>query len=366
MKRIGILTMHRVINYGSFLQAYALKKLVANIINCDISFIDIKPGITLYENDNTFAKKLSRLMQYFLQGKIFQMYKARQYNLQISNQFRKSFYPLLGRIDSPDSDTYDCIIIGSDEVFHCCQRTPWGFTTQLYGDIANAKKIISYAASFGGTNLIDIRKLGLEGKITNSLKKMSAISVRDSNSFEIIKQLTQKNAVLNLDPVLIYGYSEEIKNSKDFETKDKFLLVYSYNGRISDKKEISEIKKFAHNNKLKIYTIFCKYDWADKCIIPDTPFDLLKVFQKAEYVVSDTFHGTIFSIITHKKFGTFIRGSSVHKLGFLLKELNLEDHSISDLSELENILKRDIDYQGVEIILNRERIKAREYLEMNI
>lgn len=365
-KKIGILSMHRVVNYGSFLQAYALKKIIENLCECEVFFVDIKKGVSLYPKDSNKIIKLLRILKYLFTGQFIKKLRIKNYNFYLKNQFENEFFKLLGQIDGSDSSFYDCVVIGSDEVFNCCQRSEWGFTTQLYGDIPNAKKIISYAASFGRTEFSDLEKFGLKISIADNLRKLSAISVRDENSYNIVKELINIDPEKNLDPVLIYGYQNEINSCKEFNVNENFLLVYSYNGRISSTKEINTIKKFAIKNNLKIYTIFCTYSWADKCVLPETPFDVLKVFQKAAYVLSDTFHGTIFSIITHRKFGTLVRSSASNKINSLLNVLKLDNHIISDLNRFEEILVQNINYQDVEQILCKERVKTEKYLRNNI
>lgn len=363
--KIGILSMHRVVNYGSFLQAYALKKIIQNLVDCEIEFIDIKKGKSLYRNNK--LKKISRLIKYIFTGELVNKLYYKEFNNKLENQFKNNFYSLLGKIVSPDNEEkFDLVVIGSDEVFHCCQNTSWGFTTQLYGNISNAKKIISYAGSFGATKIEDIYKFSLRKQISDSLRNLYSISVRDENSKTIVEKLTGRTPELHLDPVLIYGYKAELKQFPEFKCTEKFLLVYSYNGRIIDKKEINAIKEFARNRNLKIYTVFCKYKWADKSIMPDTPFDVLKVFDKAVYVVSDTFHGTIFSIITHRKFCTLVRDTSVNKMTTLLKMVGLQNHIVKNCKELDSILMNDIDYDLVEKKLDIERENTNEYFKKNL
>lgn len=364
--RIGILTMHRVVNYGSFLQAFALKQLVKEIVQddgCEIEFIDIRKGVPLYKN--SIIKKFGIYCSYIISGKFLEKVRQREFSKGLCKQFERDFYPMLGKISSPDSQEYDIAIIGSDEVFHCCQNTTWGFTKQLYGDIPNANKIFSYAASFGATKLDELYKFSLEEEISNSLNELSSISVRDKNSKRIVETLTNRQALMHFDPVLIYGYKKEIENLSDFKSDEDFIIVYSYNGRINSNMEISAIKEFAKKHKVKIYTIFCCYSWADRTVIPETPASVLKIFQKAKYIITDTFHGTIFSIITHKKFCVFSRNTNIEKLTSLLEPLNLANrivNSPANISCMEMVAIQDIDYEEIETILENERIRTREFL----
>ena len=92
----------------------------------------------------------------------------------------------------------------------------------------------------------------------------------------------------------------------------------------------------------------------------------MKIISNAEFVVSDTFHGTIFSIITHKKFATLMRNSATNKITSMLEKLDLKNHIVSEGNSLEDILSRDINYKQVEGILNTERERAYQYLKRNL
>ena len=364
--KIGILSMQKVVNYGSFLQAYGLREIIKDVTGeKEIVFIDIKKGYRLKSNKgfNLYIKRIRGVIKAIFKGLLFEKIKDTKYLNTLSEQFDKHFFPILG-IDKPcfGDDIFDCVVIGSDEVFHCCQNAEWGFTTQLLGNIENTKDVVSYAASFGTTTYNQINKNGIKNAVVESLSKLKYISVRDFNSFNNIELLLNKKPSINLDPVLLFDFSKEIERSSDFFSDDDFLIVYSYTGRITDKKEIDSIKKIARDKKLKIYTIFCRYKWADKVIFPESPFQMLKIFRMAKYVISDTFHGSIFSIITHSKFCTLIRKTNQEKMESMLSMLGLSDRAIYNSSDIENVLEHDIDFKKVDLIREKEYQKSFEYL----
>ena len=99
---------------------------------------------------------------------------------------------------------------------------------------------------------------------------------------------------------------------------------------------------------------------------------MLGYFSEAKYIITDTFHGSIFSIINHKKFVSIIRKSTeqssgnAQKLGFLLKQLNLEDRLIDSMEDLSEKLVNDIDYEKVDKIREEEREKTLNYLKEHL
>ncbi len=363
--KISILSMQKVVNYGSFMQAYALKAIIEAISSEKVLFIDIENGKKIVQY--TQKNKIKSILISIKNGLFFEKVRDKIYLKKLGTQFNNYFFNILDLKDENNDYNFDLTVIGSDEVFHCCQNTSWGFTKQLFGDVKNASQVISYAGSFGATTSELIEKYGLSFEIAESLKKLKGISVRDNNSYEIIKKLIpQANVERNLDPVLLYDFSNKVSETSDIFPKEKYLVVYSYTGRISNSDEIKAIKEFAKSKRLKIYTIFCRYKWADKTIIPENPFQLLRWFSKAEYVVSDTFHGTIFSIITHKKFCTLVRESNHEKLSSLLDSFNLKDRMIFNSNEISKKIDNSIDYNFIDEIRKKELEKTRNYLKAYI
>ena len=358
--------MQKVINYGSFLQAYGLRKLIKSINNVEIDFIDIIPGRILETNRVARIEKIKNIFIAVTKGIFFEKIKNRIFIQKLRKQFQNDFFPFLNLNSENNKKYFSSVVIGSDEVFHCTQNASWGFSTHLLGDVKNSQNVFSYAASFGATTYDDIRNTGVLNEVKENLSKLNAISVRDSNSKLIIEKILGKSPELHLDPVLISDFEEEINLSKNIYFDEKFLIVYSYSGRIKDKKEIANIKRFAEKNNLKIYTIFCQYKWADKKLIPETPFQLLKIFRMAEYVISDTFHGSIFSIISHKKFCTLVRESNKEKMTSLLERFGLEKHAVFNSDDLEDKISMNIDYEHIDEIRNFERNRSLVYLRNNL
>lgn len=356
-KIVGILSMQRVLNYGSFLQAYALRELLQYTETDEVYFVDIEQGRQLpgYEPKKKITR-IAKVFKLFFTGSVCVKIRDIKFQEQLRTSIARSM-SILG-LDKQSHKRFDVVIIGSDEVFNCCQVSSWGYTTQLYGNVPGAKKVISYAGSFGHTTYEQLVDLGLDREIGETMKTMAAISVRDKNSFEIVEKTTGIKPEIHLDPVLIYGYEKEIA-SRRVSYPEKYMVVYSYQGRIDDQNEIKEIVSFARSERLKVISIFCRYDWCDEAVIPDTPFDVLAWFKGAEYIVTDTFHGTIFSVITHRPFCVFIRESNCQKLGFLLEKLGLRERGNRCIS---SIMKHPIDYSLVEEILRQERVRTCEYL----
>lgn len=369
-KIAGILSMQRVLNYGSFLQAYALKQLLLKNGADEVYFLDIEQGRLLPKymfSKISVTAKIKRAIVLFLNGQILSKLKDRIFSKKLTTSIGKQIRLL--DLDKPAPSHFDIVFIGSDEVFNCCQPAPWGYTLQLYGAIPMADKVVSYAGSFGHTTYEQLLEENLSEEIGRTMKEnLSSISVRDQNSYDIVERLTGIKPEIHLDPVLIYGYKDDIVSNDESMSQKQYMIVYSYRGRISDKREIREIVSFAKSNRLRLISIFCRYDWCDEAIVPKTPFDVLRWFKGANYIVTDTFHGTIFSIITHRPFCALLRETNKQKLGSLLEQLSLGGQRITskEIGSIKSVLCNHIDYENVETILQLEREKAVYYIKSQL
>lgn len=355
---IGILSMQEVKNYGSFLQAFSLKKNI-EALGHDVDFINIIPGRQLADYRQPKLAKVQKLMTRFWGWDL-----AKRFNTiyKFQEQFAKEFLPYLGVKKGYDESHHDIVVIGSDEVFNFAQQTWFGFSPQLFGHGLNADKVITYAASFGATTVDKMEHLGLKDEVSRYLKDLNKISVRDQNSFDVVKSLTGISPLINVDPVLIYDYSKYVPEERH---ERDYIIIYSYPGRINDKNEINAIKEFAKKKGLRLLSIGHYFPWCDEVVVP-TPFEVLSYFRDAAYIITDTFHGSVFSIKYNKLFATIVRSMNNNKLTFLLHQFGLENRIVSDLSKLSIVEQTPIDYVPVNAKIETEKEKAIAYLKENI
>lgn len=356
--------MQKVLNYGSFLQAYALKQLLLQAGADEVYFIDIEKGHALpgfERKSQSLCEKMNQIWNVAMAGELFKYMRDKKFYNRFNKTMKNSLSIL--ELDKKTPKVFDLVVIGSDEVFNCCQGSPWGYTLQLFGRVDNAKHVISYAGSFGHTTYEQLVNLKIDKEIGDTMKTMSVISVRDLNSYSIVEKITGLQPKIHLDPVLIHGYRKEIEESKTHYLK-KYVIVYSYQGRINDKNEVREIVNFAKKHNLELISIFCRYDWCDRVVVPETPFGILGWFKGAEYVITDTFHGTIFSIITERNFVTLIRTTNEEKISSLLHQLHLDKRCIDiNKEELSSKLVVRPDWDVVHNVLENERCRSRLYLK---
>lgn len=372
MKKVGIMSMQRIANYGSFLQAYALKQLMEEV-GCNVEFVDYHVGAPVITENADSKNKVVRKIEKGLETFQYRAPLAHKLSfIRYKQSFAQKYMPLLGITDEMNyNPTVDCLVIGSDEVFNCIQKNSnVGYSPELFGKNNHAKKLITYAASFGNTTLIKLEKYKKANEVGALLKKFDAISVRDTNSGTIVEQLTGKEPVYNLDPVLTYDYMNCCDKIPRVQTNEKYLILYAYAGRISND-EADWIAAYAKKKNLKVYAIGGIQKCADR-FVDCSPFEVLAYFRNAEEVITDTFHGSIFSVITHRSFATLIRKSvgnsygNEEKLSDLLNRLGLTERMTTKVEETEHINQQPIDYEKVDDVLQKQREIAKAYLCQSI
>lgn len=356
--KVGILSMQQITNYGSFLQAYGLKSILEGLGH-DVEFINIIPGEQLPQyRISKFHKVRLMLMRLKVKHPLRQL----KFTLKLHRRFETEFKPELGVKDGKSETHFDAVVIGSDEVFNVAQTTWFGFSTQLFGEGLNSDKVISYAGCFGATTIDKLKELGIYHRVGELMSRMDAISVRDKNSVDIVTTLTTITPNLNVDPVIAYGFDNEVRLPN---IKDEYLLVYTYPGRMNNPKEVKAITDYAKKKNLKIIAIANYFDWVDEVVTPH-PFEVLGYFRKARCIVTDTFHGAVMSLKFNKPFGTIIREMNNNKLTFLLQQFGLESTVVKTGQSLDSILNNKIDYTHTNSIINQERAKAISYLKSNL
>lgn len=361
MKKIGIMSMQRIVNYGSFMQAYSLKRVIESL-GYSVEFVDYQ-----YEGSLKSVSKTSFLSKIKRNLDVIEYFGVKRNQRKMNNNYALSIKKYLN-ID--EKKNYKCnkidqLVIGSDEVFNCLQGYPVGYSKELFGKNYESIPVISYAASFGSATFEAIQLNGIDTEIAELLSKFKSISVRDENSCNIIQKLIDNSPEVNMDPVIIKDLSKDMKEV-DIKIKN-YILIYAYPRRLT-KEESRYIKKIAKEYNKKIVTIGGYQKIADYNLVVD-PFEIFAYFKKADFVITDTFHGTIFSIKTHTQFGTIIRNGKEgnnNKLYDLLKRLQLTNRIINKMEDTNKLLNTTIDYQNTDEIINKEIEKTMNYLEKNL
>lgn len=352
--KIGILTYYGVHNHGALLQANALRQVLLHMGHtCGFLSFERDYSNIPAEQANKYKMGLGSILfygKYLLDKGINNIW----YNIQKKktlDQFRRLNIPMIGNYQVFNGDV---IVIGSDEVF----SLEIGVNSFLYGNGLPVKHALSYAGCFGPTTYKEVVKQNQKDMICHGLHQLDAVSVRDENSLETVKEVADIDATLVCDPVILYGYKKEM-NSFIPPEKD-YILVYSYDKNMNNPEEYIYIKDYAKKHHLKIFSVGYYHSWCKSVNV--SPIELLGWVKHASLVVTDTFHGSVLSIICSTPVIVKLRGNQ-NKLRFLLSEYGLLNRVMSDFSELEQVTKQEIDFSVVNQVVEERRQASMQFLE---
>ena len=340
--KIGIITVHDSANFGSFLQAYAFKETLVKMGH-DVYFIKTRNRKDTFK---VFVKKSRHIKKV-----IFNLRKYSKFIKEI-NKFKEI------EIDNLDENSLDVLIIGSDELWNV--NTPVFRKECFYGINIPVKKKIAYAISSGNASYSDISKYP---NLINGIKKLDEIFIRDDLTKHNIKKITGKECDFTCDPTFLVDI-KYLQKEYNVPIKDKYILIYSYE---FNNKQKEFIIKFASKYNLKVVSAGLYNDWCDMNI-NCTPLEFSDIIRKSGYVITTTFHGTIFSILNKKEFITF-EGSN--KVKDVLNRTGLNDRLFNidrTFCEFEKILTEKLDSSEInkKILALREKSLKKLEKELNI
>ena len=350
MKKVGIITMHKVVNYGSALQAYALQRVIEKL-GYDCEIIDyIYPNayhlsqyakIPFWKSWILFVIQLLYGFPQKKRIKLFEAFYSRF--LKLSPTCYKSREQLQN-----NPPHYDIYVTGSDQVWN--PKSIMEDTNFMLSFVSGREaKKISYAASFA-TDVIPDKYREIYRKC---LDEYSAISVREWNGVNIIQSLVGKNAELVLDPTLLLKSNDYdvIAQESIIHMDEPYLLAYLLGYKFNPHPYVDYMVKYLHRKtgyKVVLLNVADTRMW----FTPDSvrlrkvgPSEFVYLFKHASLVVTTSFHGTAFSVIYNKPFYALVQSNSQDdRISSLLKLLGLEERLVymgQSLNELQGSLEYD-------------------------
>ena len=382
MKKVGIVSCYFKNNYGSMLQAYATKKILDNneipneTINID-SNIDFKKGKTKYYKSQIFNFK-------FIKAK-FGMIKLKvdkKINKELGKniakrtdkykEFKKEFNLSMACTNYKDlaemtKTKYTDVIVGSDQLWLPVNVVADYYTLNWVPEDINK---ISYATSFGFSSV----PKKYNEKYSNFLKRINHLSVREQSGVEIIKNVAGIDAKLVSDPTILLTKSEwEKEATTERIIKEKYILCYFLGNNIEHRKFAERLKQ---ETGCKIVSLnhadeYVKYSdkFCDYAPYNIGPREWINLVKNADYVCTDSFHGTVFSILFNKIFFDFRRHSNKSKVSTnsridsLLNVAGINTERIlTGKEDVADVLKYKIDYETVNRNMDKFREESKKWL----
>jgi hypothetical protein len=314
--RIGVLTFHRCINYGSYWQARCLAEALSRF-GCEVHIMDycsarrdraewkcaLNPvsGAPLAQNDRPLYRlKLEKFMEAI------------------------AALPLLPpfALDAPASaPPCDTIVVGSDEVWN--RDHPWyGRCGAFFGEGLRANRLVSYAATFGCQS-------GDDHPHIERLRDFDAISVRDQNSRSIILRTLGLDVEEVLDPCLL-SPPELPRMAPTGGPSKPYLLVYGHSFSEPFSRNVAE---WARRQRLCTVSIGYRNDWTNEQWITAGPLEFAHAIKHAEAIATNFFHGCVFSLNERKRFVCESFPYRYAKIQNLIASLGADGHLVTCRSE---------------------------------
>ncbi|VWX54708.1 polysaccharide pyruvyl transferase family protein [Novosphingobium sp. 9U] len=347
--KIGVLTFHRCINYGSYWQARSLVEGLA-ARGHDVVLLDYAdPQTDRIEWRCAMQPLLPRrssredVRSYGRKTRAFQQAIA---ELPVSNPF-----PLR---EPAAMEPRDLVVIGSDEVWNLTH--PWyGGYELFWGGGIPARRVVSYAASFGNYDA----DAGIDGRWTNRLRRLDAISVRDDNSRRLVSTALDREPALVLDPVLQFPIA---RPSRVEPAGEPFVAVYghSFSAGFGD-----AVRRWAEPRGLKLVSIGYRNDWADEQRLDVDPLEFARMIAQSSAVVTNFFHGCVFALLNEKPFACAITPYRMNKVRDLTRALGAEAHLLREDDPPERfaaVLDAPLD-PAITAAIVRMRAASEEYLQ---
>lgn len=339
---VSIVTVYNSTNCGSFLQAYGLKYVLEKN-GCNVTFL--KTGVK--NNKKIFLKKALSNIKKRRFSKIGFDYKVyRNFESAIKRFSLLDFKPQM-------VSNQDLFVLGSDEIWNASRKVIKD--SEVFFGKGLDGRIISFAPSVNVATVDDMLKIAA---IKDYINKLDKISVRDSHSKEVIGKLTDKDIKIVCDPTFLLPMEEydRLEGKRDI---DNFIMVYSAGGRFDSERK-KDIKDFAKACNKKLVAFPHKLDWCDYQF-PADPFDAIAFFKKADFVITDTFHGAALSLIFNKNFVAIPQEN--RKVTELLEYFGLENLIVDETKGLcEFFSKEQYSKEKLNERIYAERKKAEDYL----
>jgi hypothetical protein len=310
--KIGVLTFHRCINYGSYWQARCLVEGLraqghdAELLDHDApevrsaewrcAFQPLLPVRTPRADIRRYATKARRFLKAF-----DRLPQSRRFHLH----------------EPEAAGRYDAVLVGSDEVWNFSH--PWyGWQPIFFGERLQAGRLISYAASFGNHDA----ERGIHPDWASKLRRFDAISVRDENSRKLVRDGVEREPEIVLDPCLQFP-----PPTGEARNEPPYLALY---GHGFPRWFAAEVSNWAKANGRRIVSIGYRNDWADEQRIEAGPEEFSALIAGADAVATNFFHGCVFALHHQRPFVSAPSAYRFNKVRDLTHSLAAEHHLVTE------------------------------------
>ena len=353
--KIGILTFHCAANFGAVLQTYGLQSYLRSLGH-DVHVIDYRPEYLLkpYRVFKLQLQDGNSVAKLKLAIRALMVAPVRWRRNVLFDRFRKRYLNMTSLdLDSPGSD-FDAFVFGSDQIWN--PRITWGFDRVYFGDFpaAMGKKKIAYAASAGST-----ANISNKAEFLSLLANLQKISVREAELAGYIMKDMKMDVPVLCDPVLLGGRSLYAGLAELPKVKKPYLVLF----QLSRKKPVVKYaENLAKKSGMEFIELAPSFESLKNCRMKQTfsPEQFIGYIANAEYVLTSSFHGTVFSVLFRKNFNVIsVDRDNDKRAVSLLEKLGLGDR-IASIEDNPGI--SEVDYTGVDDRMEDLLKESAEYI----
>ena len=343
---VFIVTVYDSINCGSYWQAFALKEAISEF-GCNVYFLKRDKSAGASSSWKSQIKTFLRL--------------CKNKGLMSGVRYKKSLFAF-NKIQktlpvSDEKDIADCFVLGSDTIWNLNSKYFTNHAGTYWGYDFFPSTVITYAVSAANT---------VQSQVTDDMHqavgKYKAISVRDNLTRNLILNDTSREIQTVCDPTLLLN-KDKYKQWIDTEASPGFVFLYLFKQLSST--GIKLVTSFAKERGLRIVNggSFDKPEFCDESIVIE-PKSFLSHMYMAEYIITDTFHGAIFSANFNKKFVVLNRNKN--KVNEFLDLAGIKSRIVNDENDLIDVLQSPIDYRIANMKLESLRMHSLDFLKKSI
>lgn len=337
--KIGVVTFFNNGNYGSELQAYAMNSFLASKGH-DVCFCKFRTDNIVIKILEKYKDRIEEWQLRYRYPEYAKMRTERQASITVLKSIDPSLHKRISDFSTSNlhscllprsfysPNLFDCWICGSDQIWSAI-KIP--FHKERFLTRVPTEKKIAYAVSLGPDRTPDY--FAIKGK--RPIKSFRYLSFRENSAREYAKKTFGIDAELVLDPTMLVGASfwrQAIKSVPLLETPNTYCVCY-FLGQISEDFK-SVIREYSNNHKLIVLAYQEDADRLGGTYLPANPLEFVKLIANANFVFTDSFHGTVFSLLMNKEFLSFERShteamAQTNRITGLLNQLEINGRYIS-------------------------------------
>ena len=346
--KVCIVTVYNSENCGSYMQARMLGKQITDLGH-EIIYLYRKRHVVPPDNWHFFKQQLKGIMKLR-----FGAVRNRSRYFKTFKDSEKDFQVIA--YNTVDYDTIDCFVVGSDTMWNLDSDHFFENREYYWGQKMKGKPVITYAVSVSNTSKEKIESLI---PVREWLKNFTAISVRDKHTKEVIESFTDQPIEMVCDPTLLVE-PEQYSDLITMPISKPFILLYCFVDIQITEEMQQNLIAFAKQHNMEIISYGMNRKWCDKSVCYD-PKTFLSYFSQASFIVTNTFHGVMFSMIFNREFMAI--GKEKIKVREALETHGLSDRLQEQTVDIEKIYQQKIDYGKVNTIIAAERQKGIGFLK---